>query len=171
MTTKPEFNYAEWPASPQEGYRIGTNYLTVGLFVELERGNTGDPLYSLGETDVWDEARQRWFPSARLIYLASKGEHDAMQKLVGSFKQWAKLKELEWFRKELDGWMAEWAMKKEQHARELLEFHAFKNPSAAKTLFDDAKKKAPGRPVKSRAKKDNSTDVEDHINRVTQLRK
>jgi hypothetical protein len=142
-------DYANLPPAPPEGCR-GDNglFLTTALFVETNVDRKYPPRWSLGEVDV--EQNGVVYPSARLVYLHSKGEHDAMSKLVGSFKQWTRLKELEWFRKELEAWQAEWLLLQADKAREQLAFHAYKNPSAAKTLFDDANKRGVGRPKKKR---------------------
>lgn len=162
-------DYALWPHSPKAGYRVGNNYLTQALFAETARGDDAAPLYSLGETDV--EWAGQLLPSARLIYINSKGEHDAMSKLVGSYKQWTKLKELEWFRKEWELWHQEWLMLEGERARHLLRVQAPLSTSAAKTLFDHANKNDIGRPTKKRAKADDSSDLDEDIARVVELRK
>lgn len=165
-------DYANWPYAPKEGYRSGNNYLTQALFVELSRGvEVAEPRFSLGETDV--EWNGRVLPSARLIYLHSKGEHDAMSKLVGSYKQWTKLKELEWFRKEWELWHQEWLMLEGERARGLLRLQACGagGTSAAKALFDYSNKGTIGRPTKKRTKADESDALDDDISRVVALRK
>ncbi len=163
-------DHANFPYAAAAGFK-GDNFtfLTTALFVETNADRKYPPRFSLGEVDV--EEAGVVYPSARLIYLFSKGEHDAMSKLVGSFKQWMRLKELEWFRKELDSWQAEWAMLQADKARQQLEFHAFKNPSAAKTLFDDATKRDVGRPKKPRSKKaDAEDDIDADSNRIVSIR-
>lgn len=169
-TDEPNYDYANWPFSPAEGYRVGANYLTMSLFVEKHRGTDAQPLYSLSETETTENGVT--YPCARSIYLASKGEHDAMRKLVGSFKQWQVLKELSWFRKEWEAWHAEWSMIQAQEARELLKQHASDKggSSAAKALWDDAKKLQVGRPRKSRAKADTSEAEDEDVSRVVALR-
>ena len=162
-------NYTDWPHAPKEGYRVGNNYLTQALFVEMTRNLEVEPLFSLGETDA--EWQGRTLPSARLIYINSKGEHDAMSKLVGSYKQWTKLKELDWFRKEWELWHQEWLMLEGERARHLLRVQAPLSTSAAKTLFDHANKNDIGRPTKKKAKPDDTSELDDDISRVVELRK
>ncbi len=163
-------DYENWPYAPKEGYRSGSNYLTQALFVEMSRGiDVAKPLFSLGESDVeWEGTT---LPSARLIYINAKGEHDAMSKLVGSYRQWTKLKELEWFRKEWELWHAEWLMLEGEKARTHLRVASRGNVSAAKTLFDHANKNEVGRPTKKKTKRDDSSDIGDDSDRVVQLRK
>lgn len=163
-------DYANLPPAPPEGYK-GDNYtfLTTALFIETNVDRKYTPRWSLGEVDVVEG--ETVYPSARLVYLFSKGEHDAMTKLVGSFKQWTRLKELEWFRKELESWQQEWALLQADKAREQLAVHAFKNPSAAKTLFDDATKRDVGRPKKRKGTKPDAADDDDgDSNRIVNLR-
>lgn len=163
-------DYADWPYAPKEGYRSGNNYLTQALFVEMSRGtDVAEPMFSLGECDV--EWNGKTLPSARLIYINSKGEHDAMSKLVGSYKQWTRLKELEWFRKEWELWHAEWMMLEGERARRYLVAQSPVSTSAAKTLFDHANKNDIGRPTKKRTKRDDSSELDDDIARVVEIRK
>lgn len=165
-----QFDYENWPFSPAEGYRSGPNFLTVSLFVEKHRGTEVPPLYSLAETETTQDGVT--YPCARSIYLASKGEHDAMRKLVGSFKQWQVLKELAWFRKEWEAWHAEWSMMQAQDAREMLKRHAGVKggAAAAKALWDDAKKLQQGRPKKGRTRSENHEAEDEDASRVISLR-
>ncbi len=164
-------NYADWPYAPKNGYKQGTNYITISLFIETHRGLEGlpDPLFSLSEADA--EYQGKMLPSARAIYLHSKGEHDAMSKLVGSYKQWCRLKELEWFRSEWELWHAEWLMLQGQDARNWLKVHQSESVSAARTLFDDAKKADVGRPKKPKRESRNDADAEAaDVDRVVAIR-
>lgn len=161
-------DHANWPFAPLEGYRAGGQFVTVSLFVELHRGTENfKPMYTIAEDDI--EVDGVVYPSARRIYLASKGEHDAMRKLVGSFKQWSKLKELRWFDTEFQMWQDEWKMLQAEKARELLVKHAEGQPSAARALWDDAKKAAQGRPTKKRTKTDPTPDAADDAERVVSM--
>lgn len=163
-------DYSNYPYAPADGYRSFNQYLTVGLFLETHRGQEHiKPRYSLGEADVTVDGVV--YPSARLIYIQSKGEHDAMCKLVGSFKQWCELKELAWFRECWEMWHAEWLMLQGQDARGWLKVHSMKSPGAAAALFRDAKT-APGagRPRKPKVRNDDSGAIEDDVDRVVRLR-
>lgn len=165
-------DYANWPYAPTDGYRSGNNYLTQALFVETSRStDVAEPRFSLGESDV--EWNGRLLPSARLIYINSLGEHDAMRKLVGSYKQWTRLKELEWFRSEWELWHQEWLMIEGEKARKLLQSHAMLTggTSAAKTLFEHSNKNGVGRPAKKKTKHDDGDAVDSDVSRVIQLRK
>lgn len=164
-----QFNHAEWPYSPDAGYRGGTNYRTISLFIERCREGDESPYYSLSEADVCVEGK--WYPSARLIYINSKGEYDAYRKLVGSYKQWTVLKELAWFREFWEAWHAEWKMLQAEKAREKLVAFSKTEVSAARALFDDAKKNATaGRPKKSRARRDDADAEESDMARVVAIR-
>lgn len=169
--SKETMKYADYPYAPKGGYRSGSNYLTAALFVETQKAGQEhiQPRYTLKEDDV--EEGGVVYPSARLIYLASKGEHDAMSKLVGSYYQWLALKELAWFREKWEMWHAEWLMLQGQDAREQLRTHALVNVSAASTLFKDAKTHPTvGRPKKERQKRDDSAAYEEDAARVVAIR-
>lgn len=162
--------YEEQPFSPAEG-RKGENrqFLTTALFLETNTDRKYPPVFSLSDVDVLEDGVL--YVSARLIYIHSDGEHDAMLKLVGSFRQWERLKELGWFAKELESWQAEWSMRKVDEARRLLKVHALVNPSSAKALFDDAKKRTTvGRPRKKRVAERDEDDVTDDASRVVSIR-
>lgn len=163
-------DYANWPFSPPDGYKSSGQLMTAGLFLETHRGQEHiRPLYSLGEADVVEEGNT--YPSARQIYIHSKGEHDAMRKLVGSFRQWTILKELDWFRSAWELWHAEWLMIQGQDAREWLRLHSAQNVSAASTLFKDSKGMSVGRPKKDRTRKDDSKEHADDADRVVSIRR
>mgnify|MGYP000347871633 CR=1 FL=1 len=148
-----ELEYAEWPYASPSGRRGNGNglWLTNALFLERADQDKGyEPDFTLEDEAVWHEPSQTWLPSARMIYVHSKSEYDAMRKMVGNLGQWKQLKKLAWFRELLEAWQEEWYMRKENRARELMDMHALDNAATAKALYEDAKRrgKGAGRPVK-----------------------
>ena len=164
-------DYVNFPMAPLEGYRAPNNdYLTASLFVEMHRGAIQPPRFSIGDTEV--EWEGRIIPCARLVYINSKSEHDAMSKLVGSYRQWCKLKELAWFKEAVESWHDEWLMIQGGSALKKLTVHSLDSVSAAKTIFDHANKNARGRPRKSKMpERDDSGNVDDDISRVVEMRR
>lgn len=144
--------YAEWPYANPAGRRGTGNglWLTNALFLERATKEDYAPDFTLQDEAVWHEPSQAWLPSARMIYLYSKSEYDAMRKLVGNAAQWNNMKKLAWFRELLGDWQAEWYMRQEHEARALMKMHAVDNAATAKALFEDAKRqgKGAGRPAK-----------------------
>lgn len=171
-------DYRNFPEAPACGYK-GENgcHLTNALFVETSQTPNIPPRFTLGDIPIKREDGTL-IPSARFVYVHSKGEHDALKKLVGSFAQWARLRELKWFSDLLRAWQCEWYMKQECEARELLAMHALgkTGSAAAKALFDEARKagKGAGRPAgKKKAKNNTNEDYElgEDLARVVAIRK
>lgn len=176
MKDRPKFDYASWPMAPAEGFKSEGNNLwcTQSLFLETTRHSPGGihpaPLYTLGDVEKWSDEWGIWVPSARMIYVYSSGEFDAMRKLAGSFKGWQALCSLKWFNNELINWQAEWKMREANEARTLLKSHAGVTASAAKALWDDAKGQAKGRPKKAKAEAA-ETDTEDDSARIVEFKR
>lgn len=171
----PDFDYKNWPCSPSEGYKTEGNnaWATQSLFLETTRFKPGGrhpaPLYTLADTAKWSEEWGVWLPSARMIYVFSQGEYDAMRKLVGAFKNWQALKALKWFCDELSNWEAEWKMREACEARVMLKVHSLENAAAAKALWVEAKAKDVGRPKKGKPKIE-EPDVDNDSERILQFR-
>ncbi len=166
-------DYVDFPYAPLDGYRGSNNiHLTNALFVETTSTPDIEPLFTIKESAIIHNGRL--IPSARLVYIHSDGEWDAMSKIVGSFRQWAKLKELKWFQDLLDLWKAEWYLRQETLARALLFQHAAAKggASSAKALFDDAKKggRLPGRPKKAKGKQNEDDAIGADASRIVSLR-
>lgn len=130
---------------------------TETLFVESISNRAKDsgyePLYALREHCKGEK------PSAYQIYMASVDETDAALKLVGSMAHWRRLCGLKWFMEgsEVMGHEGLIQWRKDMQARDasrakrqLMESAAAGNVSAQRELYNQATKKAPGRPAKAK---------------------
>lgn len=178
-TTRPEYDYINWPHAPREGYQDKGNnkFLTRGLFLETAKPeNEKDAVWCLSEHEVF--AHGRWYPSAWMVYIHAVDEYDALRKICGNVRQWERIKEMRQpkdFSLILEDWQAEQAMIQKAALRTTMLNHCkLGEPgytAAAKMVLAMIDGKAPrGRPVKAKAPSTGgSIEVDDDHERVAEL--
>lgn len=120
-------------------------YLTQGLFYEFRHRTSCSDIgpYNLKEHDFKGSL------SMYQIYMSCASEYEAAQKLLGSWKHWAILCEIHWFKKHLETWREEREIKEAAVGKATILYQAKEgNVTAAKELVSLATKRKAGRPSK-----------------------
>lgn len=137
----------ELPINP--GLRI----CTKALFYEFRHHTTSKITapYCLKDWDY--EYNGVTYLSMYMIYMRCDSEYEAAIQLLGSYKQWCKLRECSWFIPYIERWEAERNIRDEAVARSILvALTEAGNVTAAKTVYANSNKtkaEGVGRPARS----------------------
>ena len=149
-------------------------YKTKGLFLETNRNykNNGNAPYTLKPYD--HEFKDVFYPSAKKIYLSCEDptEYSAAIKMFGSWEQWEKLCELDWFMEHLSEWRKELeVLLRSKSVKQIIseaEAGTSKSLSAAKFIAQGKYKTSGGSSNRGRPSK---KEVKQNLEIETQLQK